>query len=268
MWRYCIIICDDDPKQAVNLSLKVGIAFAMAPVDDHDIEYEVGKLATKYQEVLDYLDENSLDGGIYFLDIELDNDHNGVDLAAEIKKRDERAQIIFVTAYSEYMPMNFERRIGAVDYINKNDADLQARMNETVRDALTRLGKSNFSKRLTFSYRFGRQINNINVEDVLYIHTTQAAHKLLLVAANKRSEFVGDIKAVDEENDFLAKISQSCLINPKNVAAINLRKRTIAMLNGESLSFSRRFRHEMDKLVDEYNWKVEMSAKTAAPLGK
>ena len=59
----------------------------------------------------------------------------------------------------------------------------------------------------------------------------------------------------------LAKISQSCLINPKNVAAINLRKRTIVMLNGEILSFSRRFRHEMDKLVDEYNWKVETATK-------
>lgn len=259
MAEYKIVICDDDLKQAVNLSLKVGIAFAMAPVDDHDLEYEVGKLATQYQEVLDYLDENSLDGGIYFLDIELDNSHNGVDLAAEIKKRDERAQIIFVTAYSEYMPMTFERRIGAVDYINKNDIDLQARLNETVRDTLMRLGKSNLSKELTFSYRFGRQINNINVEDVIYIHTTQAAHKLLLVAANKQSEFVGDIKTVDAENNFLSKISQSCLINPRNVATINLRKRTVTMANGESLNFSRRFRHEMDRLVEKHNWKVEQA---------
>lgn len=88
----------------------------------------------------------------------------------------------------------------------------------------------------------------------------------LIRPAQKR--YKDEAGRVDEENDFLAKISQSCLINPKNVAAINLRKRTIVMLNGESLSFSRRFRHEMDKLVDEYNWKVEMSAKTAAPLGK
>lgn len=86
MAEYTIIICDDDPKQAVNLSLKVGIAFAMAPVDDHDIEYEVGKLATKYQEVLDYLDENSLDGGIYFLDIELDTITMGLIWQLKLKK--------------------------------------------------------------------------------------------------------------------------------------------------------------------------------------
>lgn len=256
MAKYTIVICDDDVRQANNLSLKVGIALSMVPTDNMDIDYEVGKVASKYQDVLDYLDNNKIDGGIYFLDIELDDNKNGVDLAVEIKKRDERAQIIFITAYNEYMPMTFERRIGAVDYINKLDPHFQSRLNYTVKDALISLDKNNLAKKFTFTYRFGRQIKNINMDNVLYICTTKSAHKLLLVADNMQSEFVGDIKAVDEKNELLVKISQSCLINPKNAKTIDLRKRTITMNDGTVLKFSRRFKHKMKDMTENHNLAV------------
>lgn len=256
MAKYTIMICDDDIRQANNLSLKVGIALSMVPTDDQDVNYEVGKVASTYQEVLDYLDNNKVDGGIYLLDIELDHDKNGLDLAVEIKKYDERAQIIFVTSYNEYMPMTFERRIGAVDYINKLDPNFQSRLNETVKNALINLSKNNLAKKFTFTYRFGRQIKNINMEDVLYIYTTRAAHKLLLVAEGMQSEFVGDIKTVDENNERLVKISQSCLVNPKNIEMVDLRKGTITMIDGVVLKFSRRFKHNMKDMTEKYKLSV------------
>lgn len=123
--KYKVIICDDNLAQASNLALKLGIAAMMQP---EEVELEIGTTAQNANEVLNYLNEHHLDGGIYFLDIELgDNqdDINGVDLAEEIKKLDQRAQIVFVTAYDEYMELTYQRRIGSIDYINKSNSDLQ-----------------------------------------------------------------------------------------------------------------------------------------------
>lgn len=72
-----------------------------------------------------------------------------------------------------------------------------------------------------------------------------------------QSEFVGDIKAVDENNELLVKISQSCLVNPKNIETVDLRKRTIMMVNGAVLKFSRRFKHNMKDMTEKYRLSVD-----------
>ena len=47
--------------------------------------------------------------------------------------------------------------------------------------------------------------------------TAKLIYGYLIRPAQKR--YKDEAGRVDEENDFLAKISQSCLINPKNVTA-------------------------------------------------
>nr|WP_236629281.1 MULTISPECIES: response regulator [Lactobacillus] len=177
--KYTVIICDDDVKQASNLALKLRTAAMMESGETPEtrIELEIGTIASSYGQVLEYLDQHPLDGGIYLLDIELGQGKdapNGVDLAEQIKKLDQRAQIVFVTAYNEYMELTYERRIGSVDYINKNNPDLQRRLNETLRDAVHNLDTENFTKQMTFSYRLGRIIKNVNIDDIYYISTTKA----------------------------------------------------------------------------------------------
>lgn len=202
--------------------------------------------------------ENPISGGIYFLDIELSqekNAMNGIDLAEQVKQLDPRAQIIFVTAYNEYMEMTFERRIGAVDYINKSNPNLQNRLNETLQDTVRRISKENYSKKMTFSYRLGRIIKNINIDDIYYISTTKAPHKLKLVKNDGTAEFAGDIKSVDKQNEFLTKVSQSYLVNPKNIVQINLKKKEITLSNGDAIKFSRRFTHVMKDMINTYNLK-------------
>ena len=225
---------------------------------DTEIDLEIGKIAQNALDVIEYLKENPISGGIYFLDIELSqekNAMNGIDLAEQVKQLDPRAQIIFVTAYNEYMEMTFERRIGAVDYINKSNPNLQNRLNETLQDTVRRISKENYSKKMTFSYRLGRIIKNINIDDIYYISTTKAPHKLKLVKNDGTAEFAGDIKSVDKQNEFLTKVSQSYLVNPKNIVQINLKKKEITLSNGDAIKFSRRFTHVMKDMINTYNLK-------------
>lgn len=72
-----------------------------------------------------------------------------------------------------------------------------------------------------------------------YIATAQFPHKLELVTRGTRAEFVGNLTRVLEKTDFLVQVSQSLLVNPKNITEVDLKKRTILLENGKRLSTPR-----------------------------
>lgn len=76
-------------------------------------------------------------------------------------------------------------------------------------------------------------------------------HKVHLVAANGDSEFKNNISKLDEENDFLLKVSQSCVINPDNVVSVDLAKRYVTFPNGDIVYFSRDKKKQIAALGEE-----------------
>ena len=66
-----------------------------------------------------------------------------------------------------------------------------------------------------------------------YIATTQFPHKLELVSRGTRAEFVGNLTQLLEKTDFLVQVSQSLLVNPKNITEVDLKKKTILLENGK-----------------------------------
>ena len=43
-----------------------------------------------------------------------------------------------------------------------------------------------FVQKMTFHYKVGRQIRNVNIDDIIYIATTGTPHKLEIVKTNGR----------------------------------------------------------------------------------
>lgn len=261
--KYTIFICDDEQEQINQLSYFVGGAGMI--LADSRIDFSI-ESATSYDEAIGYLSENNLDGGIYFLDIELGGNteyDTGFDLAEFIKERDNRAQVIFITSHDDLSLVTFERRLGPVDYIVKSsDSDkLRRRIVNTIEVAINNLEKDNYMKELTFSYKVGRQIINVNLDDVIYITTTSVPHKLLLVETIGRAQFIGSIQDYLEKNPLLEKISQSCIANPKNIKLIDLPHRKVVFINDHVERFSRTSVKDMAQLVKKYNFKSESIAK-------
>lgn len=65
--------------------------------------------------------KTSQNTGVYFLDIDLNCDMNGMKLAQEIRRFDPRCFIIFITAHSELSYMTFQYRVEAMDFVLKDD---------------------------------------------------------------------------------------------------------------------------------------------------
>ena len=264
MEEYGIIICDDEKDQVRRIHdlVKYAIWSLEDSADSKDKEFKITLEANSYIEVADYLEDNKVDSGVYFLDIELSRDkadRDGIDLAEFIRQRDPNAQIIFITAYENLAAMTYRRRTGALDFITKNDSDevIQKRLNETLSLAARRIRESHAIKKMTFSYKMGRRIINENINNILYIITTPKSHRLKIVTVSGMGEFTGDIKKLEAENDFLEKISQSCLANPSNIVEINLSTRVISFKDGYKETFPRRSKAKMKSLIERYNLKTD-----------
>lgn len=65
-------------------------------------------------------------------------------------------------------------------------------------------------------------------------------HHLRSHLLDKTVEFTGTLHEVRERTSFLAPLSRSCLVNVKNISQIDLRKREVIFVTGQSESFSKR----------------------------
>ena len=89
-----------------------------------------------------------------------------------------------------------------------------------------------------FTYQIGNNFYRVNIDDIYYISTTPFPHRLKIIAKNEISEFTGDIKNIQDKIPGFIKVSQSYLVNMKNITSINLKKRLILFPTGEEIQFA------------------------------
>ena len=83
--------------------------------------------------------KTSQNTGVYFLDIDLNSDMNGLKLAQQIRLFDPRGFIIFITAHSELSYMTFQYRVEAMDFVLKdNPAEAKVKIRECLLNAMER----------------------------------------------------------------------------------------------------------------------------------
>ena len=258
--KYSIIICDDNKLLATDLSDKIQIALQNM-LDNNEIyrksEFNIDLIANTFEQVVSYVVAKDIQNAIYFLDIELSQNSeakNGVDLAEFIKKQDPNAQIIFVTAYDKYAPLTYRRRIGAIDYINKalDQNDMMKRLEETITGAIQSINNLTKSGRKELVYKVGRRINKVEDTNIYYLENSPTQHKVTLITETGSAEFRSNISKISDENDFLVKVSQSCVVNPNNIDSIDFSKKTITFPNGDEVIFARSCRKNVKNLLSKY----------------
>jgi two-component system response regulator AgrA len=258
--NYPIIVCDDDPDLANQLATNINSAIQDLAGDNSsysELKERVTFVANDFAQVVGYIVANDIKNGIYFLDIELSQQSeakNGVDLAEFIKKQDENAQIIFVTAYDKYAPLTYRRRIGAIDYISKNlsSDEIIQRLEETLRGAISNLTNMVKYGNRNFKYKIGRNVFKVSENEVFYIENSTMQHKVHMVTEHGDVEFKGNVSQVAKNADFLTKVSQSALVNPNNVKAIDTHNKLIIFDKDNIISYSRAYKKNIKQLMAEF----------------
>ena len=254
--KYQIFVCDDDILQAQNIAKHIEKTqmILTSEEDENGAVFAQPVIASTYNQAIERINSKTINGGIYFLDMILDHEKTGLDLATRIKEKDQYAQIIFITTHDEMAYLTFQYHLEALDYIIKTDdqAELQDRITQTIELAIRKLIEIKTISEATFSYKLGHYIYKVNISDILYIATTSAAHRLELVTKTGISEFPGNIRKIAIDMPKLVKISQSYLVNPNNIKEIDLKMRVVSFGNNIRIPFARSKKYVLRRLAKEY----------------
>lgn len=235
-----VFMCSDNPQKSLDLYRKIKDSLIYLSTDI----YQPKLLSTifSYEEMISFSAKHSIKFGIYFIDKASisSNVSFSLNVSNEILKNDPGAQLIFLTPNIETASFLFEYKIRAIDCIYKSDlSKYSSRFTSAICYALKMIDQLSSITKKVFSYKIGRQIKQVNANDILCISTTKYPHKLQIICTSLEDEFVGDLKNIDNLSIGLAKVSRSCLVNPQRIQSVDLDSRVILLENNVSINLSR-----------------------------
>lgn len=229
-----IIILEDDALQRHRLErlLDEAVGESQATVEEITF-FEHG------QELLDAPRGNGK-SMIYLLDIDLKNQvKQGLDVGQEIRQADLKAQIAFVTAYSEFMPLTFRYKIQALDFVDKSmdDPDLKQALVELLNFAQLQVEQEAKAESLTV--KTDKNDVSIPYDDILYIETATVAHKLIAHTKTAEVEFYGKIAELADMDDRFFQAHRSFVVNVNNIVSLDRTANMIYFDGDEACLLSR-----------------------------
>ncbi|MBD5516772.1 MAG: response regulator transcription factor [Lachnospiraceae bacterium] len=231
-----IFVCEDDDAQRKNVVQTIHNTVMMEELDMQ----LVLDTADPY-ELLEAV-KTSQNTGIYFLDIDLNCDMNGMKLAQQIRKFDPRCFIIFITAHSELSYMTFQYRVEAMDFVLKdNPAEAKVKIRECLLHAWERHTLQTNKVRKTYTIEIGERKISVDYQDILFFETSSNIHKVVLHAKDRQIEFTGTMKDLENTlDDSFVRCHRSFLANRNNIKEVDTKNRIIYFVNGESCLMSTR----------------------------
>lgn len=182
---------------------------------------------------------------IYFLDIEMPG-INGLQLASDIRKEDEKAIIIFITSYLKYSIVGYE--LGIFRYIPKTN--LKEKLVAALQSASAELGKMTEQFYIVST---PTKYEKIKYSDILYIYKDR---KYAII--NCKESIYKVRKSLKEVYDDLAGLGKRQFIFIErgyivNIMQINkIQNGEVLLMSGETLHIGRSYYSEIKKNIAEF----------------
>jgi len=247
-----IFICDDEQTQCDYIKNIVTDHILMESLD-MNLAFITGSPVA----LLDYLKEHPNDHrcndyGLYFLDINLSHELNGIQLAAKIREYEPSSHIVFITSHAELSHLTFRYKVGAMDYITKDfPEEVAMRIRECIDTAYARhLMISTSSKSGGFPVPIGDTIRVIPLNEIMFFEAHPSyPHRLILHMEKSQLEFRSALNKVAESVSDFYRCHKSYLVNLSNIVCVDASRRTAEMVNGESVLIASRKFNELAGLL-------------------
>ena len=242
-----IYICEDNQKQLnlfkeyiLNTILieEMDMKIALATSDPHAL---LEKILTA---------ENT---GLFFLDIDLKSDMDGLALAQRIRQIQPRCFIIFITSHSEMSFLTFQYKVEALDFIIKDTQEhIKSKIHECLLDVEHKYTSLNNKINRAFVIRQNDRCITIDYNDIICFETSGNIHKVLLHAKKRVIEFSGQLKEVEKQLDYrFYRCHRSYIVNRDNITEVDFTAMTVSMNNGETIPVSVRLKKGLKKMMEK-----------------
>lgn len=240
-----VYICEDNAKQLNSLKKYVQNSIII-----EDLDMELVQATNDPHAVLEKI-QDSQNTGLFFLDIDLKSDMNGLVLAQKIRRHDPRCYIVFITSHSELSILTFQYKVEALDFIIKDQPELiQSKIHECLLDAMEKYRSSCNKMTKTFIITLGDHVTTVDLDKILYFETTSNIHRIVLHAENRRIEFTSQLKEVEKQLDYrFYRCHRSCIINKDQIKEVDFSNYIIYMKNGATCPLAVRMKKGLKKML-------------------
>jgi len=238
-----IFICEDDSAQREQIKSIVQNHIMMENLDIRlTFTTDSPTALLKYLEKHPH-DPASNEYSLYFLDVDLASELNGIQLAAKIKELEPISYIVFITDHAEMSHLTFRYKVEAMDYITKDfPEEIASRVKDCINTAYMRyLGIHTKSKAGSFQISIGGSVRVIPCSDIMFFESHPVnTHRLILHMKKSQLEFRSALDKIAETLPDFYRCHQSYLVNPENIRHVDADRRVAEMINGESAPIATR----------------------------
>lgn len=231
-----IFICEDNKDDRKQLEEAITNA-----IRTDEINMKISLSTENPKEVIENLKVGH-DNGIYFLDIDLKCNINGIKLAEEIRKYDPRGFIVFVTTHAEMSYLTFKYKLEVMDYIIKDEyKDLTKRVRECLKNANNKYNFKVNRKENCFYLSIEDKIISVEYSKIVFFETSPKIHKVVLHGIDRIVEFYSNMRDVEKNLDSrFIRCHRSYIVNKDKIEKVDRDQRVVYLSNGEKCLSSTR----------------------------
>ena len=242
-----IFICEDEKTQRNRLE-----AIVNKHLISDDFYMKLALSADNPFALLTYLKTHRVQSGLYLLDIGLESEINGIELAVEIKEIDVSATIVFITTHSEMMHHTFKLKVEAMEFILKDHSpeEIEQRVIDCMQVAYKRFLDGKHSSTKYFPVKIGNQHFNIAYNDILFAESKpEQPNKVFLHKLNGTLEYYGTLYAISDLGLPFFNCHRSIVVNVNHIKSVDSVRREAKMTDGTIIPVAKRKMAEVLKNI-------------------
>ncbi len=188
------------------------------------------KTFLEYDQKFKEYSNSNLDNKIYILDIKTSKE-NGIDIAREIRKKDNDAIIIFLTAYEEYGNKILKSLLNIYGMISKCD-NVESMLEQSILTILERINNSNKAIKIEDT----SSILVIPLSNILYITIDGKKRKAIIMTDSKNIYCKKTLDYFEKKYpNFLVRTHKSCVVNINRTINFDFKSQIIYFNNKSSI---------------------------------
>ncbi len=233
-----VYICEDEDIQVKSMEKMIENQIIIENMD-----MKIVCVATKPTKILEYLKMHT-EIGLYFLDIDLKADINGIELAYEIRKIDPWGFIVFFTTHEEMIPLTYRYQVSAMDYIMKDHSeDFTRRIHSNMKCALQRHRVSNEKVHDILNINAYDHVMTVQKNEIFFIESINLSHRIMIHFQNSFVEISSSLKEISSNLDQrFFRCNKSYIVNLHHIRECNKMTNRITLNNNQVLYCSYRKR--------------------------
>lgn len=244
-----IVLCED--KQIILNNIRTSLEKA---IKQNGINAEINLMTDSPKRIIEYSRQYAQGVNAYFLDINLETNMNGLELAKQIRHYDPHCYITFITGHPELCMTVFKYHIEAFEYLVKpvSYQALEECLISIDKHYYQYLNHQKHNKDTMIIIRSGNRDYNVELHSIVYVESIN--QKLVVHTRDRDIEFFGYLKDIindlNKNGESFYRCHRSYIININHVKEVNYRDSYIIMSGGERCYMSRQQKGEIRQVLD------------------